>query len=108
MWVIVVLLAPEGPTTASIWPHSATNPMSSSTCPLSRVSARGTFSSEDSEISSAVGQGNWTSIHPGGAGCQVDRVLLLRDGWRQVEDHEDRVEAYQSGHLVDACVGEPL
>ena len=51
----MVLPAPEGPTSATIWPGSATKLMSVSTWPLSRDSLRATTSSEASEISSARG-----------------------------------------------------
>ncbi len=51
----MVLPAPDGPTSATIWPGSAVNVMSLSTGPESRDSARATVSSEASEISSARG-----------------------------------------------------
>ena len=51
----MVLPAPDGPTSATIWPGSAVNEMSVSTGPLSRDSVRATDSSEASETSSARG-----------------------------------------------------
>ena len=51
----MVLPAPDGPTSATIWPGSATKLMSVSTGPPSRDSVRATDSREASEMSSARG-----------------------------------------------------
>ena len=59
----MVLPAPDGPTSATSWPGSATNETSWSTCWLGRWSRTATASSEASDTSFAVGyaKSTWRS-----------------------------------------------
>src|SRR6266550_3761583 len=60
-WLIVVLPAPEGPTSATSWPGAAVNETPCSTSWLGAWSSTATSSSEASDTSAAVGYENRTS-----------------------------------------------
>ena len=100
--------APDGPTSATIWPGSTvkSTPLRTGAFSVrSRVTTSSRVASETS-VGARVAEVHVAELEPARAGRDGDGVRLLLDAGPQVEDLEDPVERDQRAHHVDPDVAQ--
>ena len=105
---MVVLPAPDGPTSATSAPGRATKLTSASTCWDGAWSSFATDSSEASETSccARIAEVDVLELDLGRPAMDLDGIRFLGDHGRKVEHLEDPVEGHERGHDADLHVRE--